>query len=77
MEDILRRANGNKLYIVTVNRNSIVSLLKKICKEVFYMGTYSYYHCYDCGYHSSNYNNGKCPRCGSTNYHAEAENEQE
>ena len=41
------------------------------------MGTYSYYHCFNCGHHSPNSNNGRCPRCGSTNYYAEAENEQE
>lgn len=41
------------------------------------MGTYTYYHCYDCGCHSSNPNGGKCPRCGSSRYYAEAEHENE
>lgn len=41
------------------------------------MSTHTYYHCYTCGHHSYDANNGKCPRCGSSNYHAEQEEENE
>ncbi len=40
------------------------------------MSSYTYYHCYNCGYHGSEFHEGRCPRCNSSNYHAEQENEQ-
>lgn len=41
------------------------------------MPTYTYYHCYNCGYHGTSSNGGNCPICGSDDYHAEQEQEQE
>ena len=41
------------------------------------MSTYTYYHCYKCGYHGTNANGGKCPNGGSEDYHAEQEQEQD
>lgn len=39
------------------------------------MSTVTYYYCKKCKRGSSNYNGGKCPYCGSTDYYAEQEQE--